>query len=99
MTKKNRPITQKRFLKGYPFFIAGEPNRIYNYLPEPETLGFIAENKHFKADVIQTGDDGFSFEVDILGESMVRTVRFSNCIDYEFSEFADKQKAINELEA
>jgi hypothetical protein len=85
----NQPITKERFLKGYPFFISGEPNRVYNYFAEPDNNGFIAENKMYKADV-ELLKDGFAFSYGLLGSLITDYIDFDKCIDYEFSEFAEK---------
>ncbi|MCU0436668.1 MAG: hypothetical protein MUC49_02055 [Raineya sp.] len=87
MKTLDKKLTKDRFKKGYSFFIKGEPNRIYNYLSQPDDMGFIAEKKHFLCNVSEVDDEGFILKIEMLGKVSFEAVKFSDCVDQDYSEF------------
>lgn len=74
-------LTKDEFLKGTPFFVRGEPERIYQYHQEPDTNGFISEKMMYKAMVEEIDDDYVLYYLEILGSKLMDELDFNECVN------------------
>jgi hypothetical protein len=84
----NEPIlTHEEFLNGEPFYVLGEPHKVYRYFKEPLQYGqgFIAQNHKHIADVVAHSKEGFAYSVITLGGAVVHGLKFELCVNYHKS--------------